>query len=80
MKRQTKLTSHQAEQEQLARAQQEAGQTAAREFGSVEELLRHDAQHTAVPPKIAERLQNSLGPSAAPARPWWKRWLGRGKQ
>ncbi len=77
MKRQTKLSTEQ--NEQLASAQQQAGQAAAREFNSVEELLRHDASHTPVPPAIADRLQKSLGPAAAPARPWWRRLFGGGK-
>jgi hypothetical protein len=37
-------------------------------------MLRHDARHTPVPPKIAHRLQESLGPS--PTRPWWRRLFG----
>ena len=44
MKRQTKLTSQ--EQEQLAEVKSE--QTTTREFGSVEELMRHDAGQTVV--------------------------------
>lgn len=77
MKRQTKLSTDQ--NEQLASAQQQAGQAAAREFNSVEELLRHDARQTPVPPGIAARLQQSLGSEAAPARPWWRRLFGGGK-
>jgi hypothetical protein len=39
-------------------------------------MLRHDAVHTAVPPTIAHRLQESLGQVQSQARPWWRRWLG----
>ena len=46
MKRQTKLTSE--EQQQLSEVKSQ--QAAAREFGSVEEVLRYDAQQTIVPP------------------------------
>ena len=73
MKRQTKLTSQ--EQEQLAEVKSQ--QTTAREFGSVEELMRHDAGQTAVPPAIAERLAQSIQKIPPPERSWWQRVLGR---
>jgi len=75
MKRQTKLT--QKEQEQLAAEQQQTQSAAAQEFASVEEMLRHDALHTPVPPTIEHRLEESvedLPPSAS--RGWWRRLLG----
>jgi hypothetical protein len=75
MKRQTKLT--QKEQEQLAAEQQQTQSSSAQEFASVEEMLRHDALHTPVPPTIAHRLEESVKdwpPSAA--RAWWRRLLG----
>ncbi len=76
MKRQNKLTSQQqAEEQQLAANQQHTQPAAAREFNSVEEMLRHDALHTPVPPNVAARLQRSIGPAAAsPA--WWRRFFG----
>ena len=75
MKRQTKLT--QKEQEQLAAEQQQTQSAAAQEFASVEEMLRHDALHTPVPPTIEHRLEESVKdlPPAA-ARGWWRRLLG----
>jgi hypothetical protein len=73
MKRQTKLTSQ--EQEQQVAAQQ-AEQHAGREFVTPEEMLRHDALHTPVPPTIAHRLQQSLAQIPAPSRGWWRRWFG----
>jgi len=74
MKRQTKLT--QQEQEQLAAQQQQQQATAAQEFATPEELLRHDALHTPVPPTVAHRLKDSIGQIPESARPWWKRLLG----
>jgi hypothetical protein len=75
MKRQTKLT--QQEQEQLAAAQQQTQASSAREFASVEELLRHDASHTPVPPTIAHRLEKSIeAEPPQPGRAWWRRLLG----
>lgn len=72
MKRQTKHTSQ--EQEQLAET--EAQQISPREFASTEELLRHDASQTAVPPAIAERLARSIQKEPKPERSWWRRVLG----
>lgn len=61
------------EQEQLSPAQQ----SAAREFATVEELLRHDAAHTDVPPAIAERLTQSIAKLPPKPQSWWQRWLKR---
>ena len=75
MKRENKLT--QKEQELLAAEQQQAQVSSAQEFASVEEMLRHDALHTPVPPTIAHRLAESvkgLPPGAAKA--WWRRFFG----
>jgi hypothetical protein len=75
MKRQTKLT--QQEQEQLAAGQQQTQSSSAQEFASVEEMLRHDASRTPVPPTIAHRLAESIGPSSLPReRAWWRRFFG----
>ncbi len=75
MKRQTKLTSLEHEQQGVAR--QQTQQPSAREFASAEEMLRHDALHTPVPSAIAQRLQESLGQLQPPVRSWWRRWLGQ---
>jgi hypothetical protein len=75
MKRETKLT--QKEQEQLAAEQQQTQPSSAREFASVEEMLRHDAVHTPVPPNIAHRLEESITQlPPAPSRAWWRRFFG----
>jgi len=75
MKRQTKLNSLEHEQQGFAR--QQTQQPSAREFASAEEMLRHDALHTPVPPSIGQRLQESLGQFRPPVRSWWRRWLGQ---
>jgi len=73
MKRQTKLNSQ--EQEQQSTEQQTRQQTE-REFATTEDLLRHDALHTPVPPSIAHRLEKSIAELPAPSRSWWRRWFG----
>ena len=75
MKSQTKLT--QQEQEQLAASHQQTQASSAQEFASVEEMLRHDALHTPVPPNIADRLAKSASQLPPPPGPaWWQRLLG----
>ena len=72
-----KLTSQQkSEQEQNLSTNQTQNQSEL-EFQSVEELLRHDALHTPVPPSSERRIQESIGEDYSPRRPWWKRLLGR---
>ena len=75
MKRESKLTPQ--EQEQLAAQLQQAQSSTAREFASVEEMLRHDALHTPLPPTIAVRLEESVKQLPPPAsRAWWRRFFG----
>jgi hypothetical protein len=64
---------HRTEQE-LAQDQQLSGQRqAAREFGTVEEMLRHDAAQTQVPPAVGARLRESIAREPAPRASWWRR-------
>lgn len=62
-------------QEQLAHTA--AHQATTREFATAEELLRHDAAQTQVPPVIAERLTQSIAKLPQQPRSWWQRWLKR---
>lgn len=79
MKRQHKFLSTEQQQQQHAAEHHHEEQAAAREFGTVEEMLRHDASQTPVPPTIAHRLAESL--AADPPQPkspaWWRRWFRR---
>ncbi len=70
-----KQESKHRSQEQLA--QTTAHQAAAREFATAEELLRHDAAQTQVPPVIAERLTQSIAKLPGKPQSWWQRWLKR---
>ena len=74
MKQQTKLSEEQ--QSQQVGTEHQTQQPAAREFANAEELLRYDAEHTPVPPAIAQRLKKSTGKLPGPKTAWWKRWLG----
>ena len=75
MKRETRFT--QQEQEQLAAGREQTQSSSAREFASVEVLLRHDALHTPVPPKIPYRLEASVKElPPASSRAWWRRFFG----
>ena len=76
MKHQTKLSEEQ--QSRQVGAEQQTQQPSAREFASVEEMLRYDAAHTVVPPEIARRLEKSTGDLPAPKPSWWKRLFGGG--
>ncbi|MEK0446612.1 MAG: hypothetical protein RLZZ399_1933 [Verrucomicrobiota bacterium] len=63
-----------------AECEQETGlqqQQKAREFGSVEELLKQDAENTALPESIALRLRDSLSqePPLSKTRHWIRRFL-----
>jgi hypothetical protein len=46
-------------------------------FETPEEMLRHDAAHTPVPPQMRERVMRSISqePVQPNPRPWWKRWM-----
>lgn len=73
-----KLTARQKfEQQQQSISGQQTRSNSALEFGSVDEMLRHDALHTPVPPQIAHRLARSLANEPAPTRSWWKRLFGK---
>ena len=73
MKHQEKFDSQEQQQVSEIQSQQK---TSAREFASVEELLRFDAKQTKVPPEIAQRLDRSLQKEPRAPRSWWRRWLG----
>lgn len=66
----------QQQAEESQQTQQTTNPTAL-EFATVDELLRHDASHTPVPPEIEQRLETSTGqlPSAQ-RRSWWRRIFG----
>jgi ppGpp synthetase/RelA/SpoT-type nucleotidyltranferase len=73
MKQQKKF----APSEQQRTSEVQSQQTMAREFASVEELLRYDAEQTTVPAEIVERLKRTTRSAAPPPRAGWlKRFFG----
>jgi len=78
MDRQKKLISQsKTEEVEQTLSEQKSTETSPRDFANAEEMLRHDAIHTPVPPAIAERLEQSLAQLPRPARSWWRRILGQ---
>lgn len=72
-----KLTHQQHSDEEQTHSEEQLKQTKGREYGSVEELLREDAQNTKVPAAIAERLQKTMdGLPPAERKAWWRRLFG----
>jgi hypothetical protein len=75
MKHQSKFSPQQEHVEE-----QQANAKTGVEFAGSDELLRHDAAQTVVPPEIALRLQKSSGQITPPkSRSWWKNLFGGGK-
>jgi hypothetical protein len=68
---------NQTEQEQITAQQRLQASSTAREFASVDEMLRFDASQVAPPDTLETRLQNSLQQTPAPRQPWWRRWFGK---
>ena len=61
----------------VSQAEQRQETTSAREFASVDELIRHDAAGTRVPGAVTDRVQRAvLGEGARPAGSWWRRFFG----
>jgi len=79
MKHQNRLTTSSQAQETTLSGQETQQQQGPLEFASAEEMLRHDALHTPVPPAIAHRLQESIGRTAPPSSSSWWRKFFRGK-
>ena len=68
---------HTQKQESISEQEQQQEQKSeAKEFSSVEELLRHDAEQTALPPGIAQKLNQSIANSPKP-KAWWQQFFSR---
>lgn len=71
MKQQSKFSQKQEHIEE-----QQAHIQPGQEFANSDELIRHDAAQTIVPPEIAQRLQHSVGDMPEPKTNWLKRLFG----
>ena len=80
MNRQSKLNSQEQEEAQQHSAAEQTQQAAGQEFATPEELLRHDALHTPVPPTVARRLAESIGKTPPRPQSWWRRLFGGSSQ
>jgi hypothetical protein len=76
MKRQTRLNTGQKAEQDLQASQTQQSSETVTEFANPEDLLRHDALHTPVPPSIARRLKESLGALTPPSNSWWRKFFG----
>jgi hypothetical protein len=65
-----------AKEQAVGKNHSEVGQTVALEFGSPEDMLRHDAAQTEVPDRVAERLRQSIQQEPPRPRSWWQRLFG----
>jgi hypothetical protein len=64
-------------QQEEVNLDQQLAKEAVREFASPEEMLRHDALHTPVPPRLASRLTDSIQQlPGAKESSWWRKLLG----
>ncbi len=73
-------TRQQQEQEEEAQAIQNTQAAPVREFATVEEMLRDDAQHTVVPRSVERRLRDSVAKESPGQAPWWRRIFGGSKE
>jgi hypothetical protein len=76
MKQQSKLNSQEQQEAQQQAGAEQTQKPSAQEFATPEELLRHDALHTFVPPTVARRLAESIGKTPPRPRSWWQRLFG----
>jgi hypothetical protein len=74
----SKLRQQQEQAEQSAESQFRQQEQTARQFDSVEELIRFDTANTPPPETLAERLKESIEAEPKPARSWWQRLFGKG--
>lgn len=70
-----RLQHEQAERTEFAR--QTERQQEVLEFAAAEDAIRADRDQTAVPPEIAERLNESIRQEPKPERTWWNKLFRR---
>ena len=58
-------------------SEQSHQQEEAREFATVEDLLRHDSSGNPVPPEIAERVNRSIAAEPTKGTSWLRKMFGK---
>lgn len=71
MKQNSKL--RQNEEQQSTQQQHSEQKAEAKEFSSVDEMLRYDAAQTTVPPEVAEKLNRAIEKEPQPPTTWLQR-------
>jgi hypothetical protein len=66
----------QNEETQRRNVERQQSAQSALEFGSVEEMLRHDSSQNPVPPEVQHRLGSSLAKEPKPQKSWLKKLFG----
>ena len=72
----SKLRHTQKQESTSEQQHQQQQKSEAKEFSSVEELLRHDTAETVVPPGVAVKLNQSIANAPKP-KSWWQRFFSR---
>ena len=68
---------HRAEQSSTQEQfQNSQSQAQAKEFATVDDLLRYDSERNPVPPEVADRLGHTLAAEPKPEKPWYKKLFG----
>lgn len=73
MKHRTKFSPQEQQQEQIIK--QQSQQQTPKEFETVEDMLRYDAEQTPTPPGVASKLRQSLSNTPPPESSWWQRFF-----
>jgi hypothetical protein len=73
----SKLRHTQKQESVSEQQQQQQLKSEAKEFSSVEEMLREDSSQTVVPPGIALKLNESIAKLPKPTASWWQRFFSR---
>jgi len=72
----SKLRHTQKQESTSEHQHQQQQKSEAKEFSSVEELLRHDAAELVVPAGVATKLNQSIANAPKP-KTWWQQFFSR---
>lgn len=72
----SRLHLHRTHSQEVATNQHSRRQEQAREFSTVEEMIRHDREQTEAPDQLAARLNETAAAEPKPGRSLWQRLFG----